>query len=88
MSHNDKEFVDYFPKMLEISYEMMMKLYMKHKKEDQENVKDEWMIKKTVLEEEYNKIFETMVNDLFAESTRLENEQFRKMMEKEFSTYL
>ncbi len=72
--------------MLEISYEFMMRLYGKFKAEDEPALKDEW--RGNSMEETYAAIFEGMVDGLFGEASKLENERFRKLMEKEYASYL
>ncbi len=88
MSHNDKEFIDYFPKLLEISYDLMLRLYSRFKPEDLPEPVPQWTADPDELTREYAIIFEKMVDDLFGKASRLENEQFRKLMETQFNSYL
>ena len=88
MSHNDKEFVDYFPKMLQIAYELMMKLYQQFKPEGEPDLKPEWKVESKRLAIEYESIFSKMVDDLFGDAAKLDNDRFRTLMEYNFFTYL
>ncbi len=82
LSHNDKEFVDYFPKLLQISFELMVHLYGKFKPQDMEEPNADWTLDPQNLKDEYEDIFSQMVDELFDTSSKLENERFINMMEK------
>ena len=73
MSHNDKEFVDYFPKLLQISYEMMLRMYDKFREEGSPELKKEWKQDPERIAIEYETIFSKMVDDLFGDTSKLDN---------------
>ena len=74
--------------MLQIAYEFMLRLYNKFKPEDMPDAKQEWTLDKRDLSKQHEEIFEKMVDDLFGEASKLENEQFKKEMESKYSIYL
>ena len=81
LTHDDKEFVEYFPKMQEICYELMLKMYKKFRAEHSKMPLEEWNVSPTDLQGHYETLFKKMVDDLFGDSSKLTNDEFKKLME-------
>lgn len=85
---NDPEFLDLFPKMLEISYDLMLRIYKEKAPTNAPMPKDIWFLEKDVQIEAYDKIQKKMINNIFGNIEKIENESFCKAMQDTFRNYL
>ena len=89
ISHSDGEFVDYFPKILEIAYDVLVR---HHNLNCPETKKDHWVKKPDVMAEIYGEIFEAFSDKLFEVNeqvvNKLDNDVFIEKIHTEFLDYL
>jgi len=70
ISHTDGEFVDYFPKLLEIAYDLMVR---HHNLNCPETKKEHWIKKQEKMSEIYGEIFEQFSDKLFEVNEQVVN---------------
>jgi hypothetical protein len=89
ISHSDGEFVDYFPKILEIAYETMITHF---NNANPDKARADWIKPKEKMGEVYATIFEEFTDKLFMEGenvvSALENDKFIARIHKDFMEYL
>jgi hypothetical protein len=89
ISHQDKEFVDYFPKLLEIAYDVMVR---HHNLNCEETKREDWVKKPERMQELYAEIFEQFSDKLFEVNeqvvNKLDNDVFITRIHSEFVHYL
>lgn len=89
ISHADGEFVDYFPKMLEIGYDLMVR---HHNLNCPEAKKEHWVKKEALMSEIYAEIFEEFSDKLFEVNeqvvSKLDNDVFIEKVHTQFVHYL
>ena len=89
ISHEDGEFVDYFPKILEIAYDVMIR---HHNENCPETARPDWVKSKEKMGELYGEIFEGFTDKLFMDGeqvvSKLANEKFIERIYRDFQVYL
>jgi len=89
ISHQDGEFVDYFPKIIEIAYDTLIRHYNLN---NPENKKEHWLRPQEKMGELYSTIFEEVTDKLFMDGdnvvSSLENDKFIERIHKKFQEYL
>lgn len=89
ISHEDGEFVEYFPKILEIAYDVLIR---HHNENCAETARPDWVKSKEKMAELYAGIFEDFTDKLFMDGenivSKLSNEQFVDRIYKKFLNYL
>lgn len=89
ISHQDSEFLDYFPKLLEIAYDVMVR---HHNINCPETKKEHWVKKPEMMAEIYGEIFENFSDRLFEVNeqvvNKLDNDVFVEKIHTQFLDYL
>lgn len=91
MSRNDPEYNDYFPKLLQISYEFIIKIYIKFRIWEYDTIEieeDDMLLPDTQMQRIYEEEVLDMTDQLFLKNSEIGMQTFMKRFEQRFQKYL
>ena len=91
MNRNDKEYIDYFPKLLQISYEFMIRIYIIFRVweiDTFECEEEDYILNNETMQRIYEEEVMEMTEQLFLKNAEISKETFIKRFENRFAKFL
>lgn len=91
MNRNDKEYIDYFPKLLQISYEFIIKTYITFRVWEIDTFEceiEDFILSNEVMQRVYEEEVMEMTEQLFLKNAEIGKEVFIKRFENRFAKFL
>jgi len=85
---HDKELEECVPKLFQITYDLMLRLYQQHRRDTDPEPQEDWFMDDRELQKIYEEKQLEMVDEVFIQVQELDNEAFIARMSKDQMKYL